>query len=242
MPFSPAPFPKNETERLAALQSYDVLDTFPEEAYDDITLLASSLCKTPISLISFVDEKRQWFKSKIGITVDETPRDVAFCAHAVLTSALFEIVDAQTDERFSDHPFVLENPKICFYAGAPLVDSEGFALGTLCVIDTEPRTLNMDQRHVLEALARQIVSQLQLRKNTRELQRQNQKMKELFELKEISLFELEVHRKALFYCSKMAILGTMSAGIAHEINNPLAILSGRVQQIKDQVNRGTEKK
>lgn len=165
------PTPANENERIAALREYDILDSLPEQAYDDITALAAHLCGTPLAVITLVDENRQWFKSQFGLDVAETPRDLSFCAHAILETDLFEVADATRDLRFSDHPGVLDSPRLRFYAGAPLVTSEGHALGTLCVADTVPRRLTDQQQKSLRALARQVMAQLDLRRNVARLEK-----------------------------------------------------------------------
>ena len=148
-----APIPPHEARRLAALKSVDVLDSAPDEQFDALVRAASIVCGTPISLVTLVDSERQWFKANLGLTgVSETHRDVAFCAHAILTDDLFEVPDAREDERFADNPLVAGDPNIRFYAGMPLV-SDGFRLGTLCVIDRQPRLLSDSQREVLRCLA-----------------------------------------------------------------------------------------
>jgi diguanylate cyclase (GGDEF)-like protein len=174
-----APLPANEERRIAKLEDYNVLDTLPEPAYDDITFLASCICDTPIAVVSFVDRERQWFKSKVGLDVDETPRDVAFCSHAILNpDELLIVPNATEDERFADNPLVTENPAIRFYAGAPLRSSDGVALGTLCVIDLESRTLDESQRKALSALSRQVMGQLELRKAVADLQKYQNRLED----------------------------------------------------------------
>src|SRR5580765_1826636 len=164
-----APTLQNEKKRLKVLWQYEVLDTVPEELFDDLTELAARICEAPIALISLVDEKRQWFKSKVGTSVNETSRDLSFCAHAIRQSDLFIVPDATKDARFSSNPLVTSDPRIRFYAGAPLITADGYALGTLCVIDKVPRELRPEQKQALVILARHVVSQLELRRRSREL-------------------------------------------------------------------------
>ena len=162
----PAPKPQGEEARLAALREYQILDTDPEQAFDDLAELASAICGTPIALITLVDSDRQWFKARVGVQQGEVGRDISFCAHAILQPDLFIIPDALQDERFAHNPLVLNEPKVRFYAGAPLFTSDGaHALGTLCVIDRVPRQLTDEQQHGLRLLARQAQAQLELRRN-----------------------------------------------------------------------------
>lgn len=179
--------PENEKKRLKVLWQYEVLDTVPEALFDDLTELAARICEAPIALISLVDEKRQWFKSKFGTTVAETSRDISFCAHAIQQSDLFIVPDATKDERFARNPLVTSDPKIRFYAGAPLITADGYALGTLCIIDKVPRELRPDQKQALRILARHVVSQLELRRRSNELsdarQQNNRSQAELARLR-----------------------------------------------------------
>lgn len=163
------PIPTNESRRLKVLWQYDVLDTVPEEVFDDLTELAAYICEAPIALISLVDEDRQWFKARVGVTIKETTRDISFCAHAILSQSLFIVPDAAKDPRFKDNPLVTGPQKIRFYAGAPLVTPDGHALGTLCVLDKKPRKLRPQQEQALRVLAHHVVSQLELRRHAREL-------------------------------------------------------------------------
>lgn len=164
-----APIPQNESKRLKVLWQYEVLDTVPEEVFDDLTELAARICEAPIALISLVDEKRQWFKAKVGVTISETSRELSFCAYAITQSDLFIVPDATQDKRFANNPLVTSDPKIRFYAGAPLITPDGHALGTLCVIDKVPRELRPEQKQALRILARHVVTQLELRRRSCEL-------------------------------------------------------------------------
>jgi GAF domain-containing protein len=164
-----APIPRNEPKRLKVLWQYDVLDTVPEEVFDNLTDLAAVICEAPVALISLVDEDRQWFKSKVGTSISETSRDISFCAHAILNDDLLIVSDASKDPRFKNNPLVTGKQRIRFYAGAPLVTPDGHALGTLCVLDKKPRTLRPQQKQALRVLAQHVVSQLELRRHAREL-------------------------------------------------------------------------
>jgi GAF domain-containing protein len=161
----PAPLYHDEAGRLAVLREYGVLDTLPEASFDDIAFLASYICGAPIALVSLVDEVRQWFKAKVGTDIEETPRDVAFCAHAILKpDEVFVVPDAHEDPRFATNPLVRDEPHVRFYAGAPLVSPEGMPLGTLCVFDEVPGYLSPAQNRALSALAREVVVHLELRR------------------------------------------------------------------------------
>jgi GAF domain-containing protein len=156
---------KNDHDRVAALEKYAILDTEPEQAFDDLTLLASFICKTPIASITLIDENRQWFKSTIGLNVSETPRDIAFCSVAIQQSDVMVVPDTLEDERFRNNPFVTAEPKIRFYAGAPLINEDGYALGTLCVVDKTPREFGDEQKEALRALSRLVLAQMEFRRN-----------------------------------------------------------------------------
>lgn len=164
-----------EERRIRDLNSYSVLDSLPEEDYDNLTSIAAQICGTPISLISLVDDHRQWFKSRHGLGAEQTPKEYAFCAHAILEpSNVFVVNDARQDERFHDNPLVVKDPNVIFYAGVPLVSENGMPLGTLCVIDNTPRELSDGQVNSLKALSQQVMNLLELRKKKRLLEETNE--------------------------------------------------------------------
>jgi len=165
--FQRAPIPENEAERIAALRALDVLDSAEEDIYKTIVKAAAEICETSMASLTFVDSNRQWFKSKIGLNATETSRDVSFCGHAILGSELFVVEDALLDPRFRGNPLVQESPNLRFYAGMPLLTDTGLALGTLCVLDSMPRTLNVQQRAALGVLANSVMRVLKLRQDVR---------------------------------------------------------------------------
>jgi len=174
-----APLPPNEKERLAALREYQILDTQPEQEYDDITLLAAEICQVPVALISLVDKSRQWFKSKLGVRQCQTPRDVAFCAHAILQGEPLIVRDALKDYRFSDNALVKRSPYIRFYAGFPLIDPQGHSLGTLCAIDRRPRQLSATQDRAMRALSRVVIARMELQRTSAHLASELEKVRTL---------------------------------------------------------------
>jgi PAS domain S-box-containing protein len=165
--FQPAPTPENEAERIAALRALDVLDSAEEDIYNTIVKAAAEICQTSMASLTFVDSNRQWFKSKIGLNATETSRDVSFCGHAILGSELFIVEDALLDPRFRGNPFVQGSPNVRFYAGMPLLTDTGLALGTLCVIDSIPRSLNVQQKAALGVLATSVMRVLKLRQDVK---------------------------------------------------------------------------
>ena len=219
------PFPPDENARLSVLKNYEVLDTQPEPEYDALTELASVICGTPIALISLVDRDRQWFKSKVGLAASETSRDVSFCGHALLETDIFVVEDALQDDRFKDNPLVTGAPSIRFYAGAQLRNETGHAIGTLCVIDTQPRMITAEKKKALRTLANMVISHLELRHKNIEL--------------EAALKTIETQKLSLIYHSKMSALGEMAGGVAHEINNPLAIISGYADRLRFLFSQGS---
>jgi signal transduction histidine kinase len=174
-----APLPDNETDRLAALYALDILDSAPEQDFDDIVALASNVCGTPMSLVTLVDTDRQWFKARVGTDLTETSRDLSFCAHAILGRDLLVVPDATKDARFSDNPSVDMDGGIRFYAGAPLITTDGYALGTLCVFDNYPRSLDVEQLQALRALARQVTTQMEMRRHAIALANTTARLQEL---------------------------------------------------------------
>lgn len=187
-----ARLPVNESERLAALARYDILDTAPEDVFDDITRLASYICETPIATMTLVDATRQWFKSRVGLDATETPREFAFCAHTILSTDTLVVPDARIDDRFADNPLVTSNPNIRFYAGVPLITPDGHALGALCAIDRVPRDLSDAQLDALQGLARLIVQSMEVRQSHRQLNALSKRLSRVNEGKD-RLFSMIAH-------------------------------------------------
>ncbi|WP_420318648.1 sensor histidine kinase [Ekhidna sp.] len=210
--------PENEDERIKELNAYQVLDTLPEEDYDDLTSIAAEICNTNISLVSLIDENRQWFKSKFGLDASETPREYAFCAHAINEpEELFIVNDAREDERFHDNPLVVNDPNVTFYAGVPLVNEKGYSLGTLCVIDDKPKTLSNPQKKALKALGKQIMNILELRRKKREL--------------ESSIKTLEMTNEEL---------DRFASVVAHDVKGPLVGINELIQVLDNDDYLGKE--
>lgn len=180
-----APLPQDERRRVEALREFEVLDTEPEEAYDEVARLAAYICQTPTALITFVDSDRQWFKSRVGFEPRETPRDISFCAHAILQPGPLVVRDTLDDERFRDNPLVLKPPYVRFYAGFPLVSSEGYVLGTLCVLDNQKRIMFDDQQAAMQRLANVLTALLNARRTVKYLESAlNVKRKRIAELED----------------------------------------------------------
>ena len=156
--------PSNEVQRLEALRSYGPIEPVPDPDFDELALLAAEICDTPIALVTLVDEDHQWLKGRAGTDLTQTSREVSFCGHAILGTSIFVVPDTGQDERFADNPFVIGDPHIRSYTGAPLITPEGYALGTVCVIDHRPRTLTREQVKALQALSRRIVALFELRR------------------------------------------------------------------------------
>ena len=202
-----APIPEDDAARLATLYSYSILDSPPEQGYEDITALASFICATPFSTITLVDRDRQWFKSEVGFGTNETARADGFCACALLRPETLIVPDTLLDPRFANNPFVLEPPRIRFYAGAPLIAPDGHILGTVCVFDTKPRMLTSSQIFALEALSRQVMALFAVRLKT---------------------IENERAAAAVMQSEKLAAVGRLAASMAHRINNPLEAVTNLI--------------
>jgi GAF domain-containing protein len=160
-----APSTTGDAARVAALNRYAILDSEPEQSFDDLVILAAHICQVPMAMLSLVDDHRQWFKSKFGVQVGETPREISICSHAIQQGDLFVVPDTLADSRFRENPLVTGEPHIRFYAGTPLINEDGYALGTLCVVDREPRELDAEQREAINALGRLALRQMELRMN-----------------------------------------------------------------------------
>jgi signal transduction histidine kinase len=231
----PLPPSSSEDERLDALRRLDLMDSLPEEDFNDIVTLASEICGTPIGLVSLVDGERQWFKARVGLAVQQTPRDQAFCAHALLEPDRLMIVeDAEQDERFVDNPLVTGAPDIRFYAGAPIFSPDGFALGTVCVIDTVPRTLSPSQAAALKALARQTSALIRLRAmNIAQRRRSDDLQRQVT----AALADDSGAHAALQQRHRVASIGQLTSGLAHDFNNLLQTINGSLQLILRKAER-----
>lgn len=209
-----APISENEEARISELLEYAILDTPPEISLDEIVHIASYICQTPISLISIVDKERQWFKAKVGLNATQTERDISFCGHAIQYDDIFIVENAELDERFKDNPLVTAEPRVVFYAGAPLITNKGFKIGTLCVIDHKPKSLNDEQKRILKSLSKMVIQSLEMNK---------------------ILKKIHNEQKNLIFHAKMLSLGEMASGIAHEINNPLMIITGKLHLLDEYI-------
>lgn len=218
-PMQKPQIPLNEPERLAALQRYDILDTLPEQEFDDLTHLAAAISGSLIALISLVDQDRQWFKSKFGIDATETPRDISFCGHVVMNEETLVVSDATQDDRFADNPLVTGEAGIRFYAGTPLVTSDNYVLGTLCVIDRYPRTLTPQQLCQLESLSRLVISQLELRLSDVKLTKINQ--------------QLAVSNQHLLRATRLK--NEFLANMSHELRTPLNAILGMTESLQEEI-------
>ncbi len=208
--------PDDEPARLAALQDAQVLDTPPEEDFDDIALLASEICNTPMGMVSLIDQDRQWFKAKIGVDVSGTPRELSFCAYTINGSELLEVSDAREDVRFADNPYVA-NGGIRFYAGVPVVLDGQHSVGTVCVVDNVPRTLNASQRRALRGLARHASVQLELRRYARHAGEVADRLRDLDQMKDAFL-----------------------VSVSHEFRTPLSSINGYLEiLLEGQFDAGT---
>ncbi len=201
-----------EALRLEELHKYHVLDTQPEQALEDLTALAAHICQAPIALISLVDEHRQWFKSKFGLRASETPRHGSFCGHAILQPDLFVVQDATEDQRFADNPLVTLEPHIRFYAGSPLVTAKGHTLGTLCVMDSMPRQLNASQQDALGVLSRQVMAQLELRRQTLELSEQETRLRLALDAAHMGTFDWDIPRDHITWSRGHELLWGFQSG------------------------------
>lgn len=218
-----APVPSNEISRLNELYSYDILDSPPEQDFDDLVQLARTVTGVPTALISLVDRDRQWFKAKRGIEVTELPRDSSFCGHAICEDDVMLIPDASQDERFADNPLVTGGIGLRFYAGVPLKGMKGNHLGTICVVDYKPNELSASQIEALKILARQVVSLFELRKKNQQL---------------IAINRILAEKQAeIVEAKKQTALAIMAGGLAHEINNPLAVIVSRLSILSRKLQR-----
>jgi PAS domain S-box-containing protein len=222
----------DETARLKALHEYAIMDTEPEESYDELTRLAAQICGVPVATISLIDADRQWYKSKVGMDMTETPRDVSFCNYTIQQTELLVIPDATKDSRFANNPFVLNNPNVRFYAGFPLLSREGHGIGSLCVVDVEPKTLTDEQKNALEVLGRQAVSQLELRRRLREHKQALQSL----QTSEQRFREFAEHVEDLFWIMEAGEMKFVSPAFERIWGRPLAEFYARPELYLDAIH------
>jgi len=225
-----------EKERLALLDSYSILDTLPEKDYDNLTQLAAEICQTPISLITLLDDKRQWFKSHYGLETSETPIEDAFCAHAITADdPIFTVENAKEDIRFKNNPLVTGDPNIAFYAGIPLKNTNGLPLGTLCVIDNKPRVLTQSQKESLNILSEQVINLLELRKNKLELERAHRKLKKFSKKLEKKVFQRtnQLEIKTIKLELMINDLESFNHICSHDLQEPLRKIQMFISQVSD---------
>ena len=225
-----------EKERLALLDSYSILNTLPEKDYDNLTQLAAEICQSPISLITLLDDKRQWFKSHYGLETSETPIEDAFCAHAITADdPIFTVENAKEDIRFKNNPLVTGDPNIAFYAGIPLKNANGLPLGTLCVIDNKPRVLTQSQKESLNILSEQVINLLELRKNKLELERAHRKLKKFSKKLEKKVFQRtnQLEIKTIKLELMINDLESFNHICSHDLQEPLRKIQMFISQVSD---------
>lgn len=228
-----APLPDNEVDRIKALKEYKLLDTLPEEVYDDITRIATEITGTPIALLSLIDSDRQWFKSRQGMGVSETPREYSFCAHAILDpDEMFIIEDARYDERFHDNPLTTGDPHVVFYAGIPVLDSAGHAFGTLCVIDSRPRTLPDNKIMALKALAKLVNVHFELRKTRHDLEQIHNTLNEMAKFDASSTHDVSEQARKLINQIEFHLASLLAGNPRPDQVSQLKTLQQTVQVLK----------
>ena len=207
----------DEAKRLEALKSYQIMDSDPEPEFDSLLDLVADICEVPVAYISFMDGERQWYKSKRGLDIDEFPQEGTFCETTLMQNDPLIVPNLTEDERFSQSPFVTDDPKFRFYAGAPLTHPDGHNVGTVCLVDIKPRELTDLQKNTLKTVSKQIIAQLELQKKNRDLMQ--------------IANDLKQHQDSLVQTEKLASLGRMAGGIAHELNNPLQVLNNYMELV-----------
>ncbi|MCB9209799.1 MAG: GAF domain-containing sensor histidine kinase [Ignavibacteriales bacterium] len=227
-----APIPFNEISRLSSLHDYNILYSGNETNYDEIVELASFICDTPIAYISLIDSEKQWFKAKVGIDITETPREIAFCAHAILKDDILVINDTLTDKRFADNPLVTSDPNIRFYAGAQLTTEDGFNIGTLCAVDKKPRKLTEDQLKSLKFLAKQVIRNFELRKLNSNLTKQSDELKEQNVIKD-NLLKVISHDLRAPFNSILGFTELLKENINHLSKNEIKLISNSIAETSE---------